>query len=35
MCCESDYIDITGIRLVPGNSGDSCPGNGEHIDCIL
>ncbi len=23
-------IDITGIRLVPGNGGRDCPGNGEH-----
>ena len=25
-------IDITGIELIPGNSGKDCPGNGEHYD---
>ena len=25
-------IDVTGIELIPGNNGEDCPGNGEHID---
>jgi len=25
-------IDVTGIELTPGNNGDDCKGNGEHID---
>ena len=25
-------IDITGTKLVPGNGGKDCPGNGEHYD---
>ena len=25
-------IDITGIKLTPGNNGNNCLGNGEHID---
>lgn len=25
-------IDITGIELIPGNNGEDCPGNGNHID---
>ncbi len=27
--------DITGIRLLPGNFGQDCPGNGTHpgIEC--
>lgn len=24
--------DITGIELTPGNNGDDCLGNGEHVD---
>ena len=24
--------DITGIELIPGNSGIDCPGNGLHFD---
>ena len=25
-------IDITGTELIPGNHGEDCPGNGEHLD---
>ena len=25
-------IDITGIKLIPGNFGRNCPGNGKHRD---
>ena len=25
-------IDATGVILIPGNSGDNYPGNGEHTD---
>ncbi len=25
-------IDVTGIRLTPGNNGRDCAGNGEHRD---
>lgn len=25
-------IDVTGTILTPGNNGDDCLGNGEHID---
>ena len=24
--------DVTGIELIPGNNGEDCPGNGNHID---
>lgn len=24
-------IDVTGIRIIPGNGGRDCPGNGEHF----
>lgn len=26
------FIDATGIRLVPGNGGKDCPGNGNYKD---
>jgi hypothetical protein len=28
-------IDVTGTKLIPGNHGKDCPGNGEHegIEC--
>lgn len=26
------FIDVTGVRLIPGNNGDDCPGNGESFD---
>ncbi len=25
-------LDVTGMRLVPGNGGRDCPGNGESVD---
>ena len=25
-------IDITGVELTPGNNGENCLGNGEHLD---
>ena len=25
-------LDVTGIELIPGNNGEDCPGNGNHID---
>lgn len=25
-------IDVTGTVLTPGNHGENCAGNGEHID---
>ena len=25
-------IDVTGVELTPGNSGEFCKGNGEHVD---
>ena len=25
-------IDITGIKLTPGNKGEDCMGNGKHYD---
>ena len=27
-----EFIDITGIKLTPGNKGKNCLGNGEHFD---
>lgn len=24
--------DVTGIELIPGNCGENCPGNGEHLN---
>ena len=30
MISDGDFIDITGIELIPGNCGKDCPGNGEH-----
>ena len=29
---DFEYIDITGIELVPGDNGENCPGNGKHFD---
>ncbi len=26
------FIDVTGVKLIPGNNGDNCPGNGETFD---
>lgn len=26
-------IDVTGIKLIPGNFGKDCPGNGENAEC--
>ncbi|MBE7054429.1 MAG: hypothetical protein E7391_09220 [Ruminococcaceae bacterium] len=28
----NEFIDITGIKLTPGNNGKECLGNGEHYD---
>ena len=28
----NEFIDITGIKLTPGNEGKDCLGNGEHFD---
>lgn len=25
-------VDVTGVRLIPGNNGRDCMGNGEHSD---
>lgn len=25
-------IDVTGVILTPGNAGDDCLGNGEHVN---
>lgn len=25
-------LDVTGVELFPGNFGQECPGNGEHVD---
>ena len=25
-------VDVTGIELTPGNNGNNCLGNGEHLD---
>ena len=32
MISDGNFIDITGIELIPGNGGKDCPGNGEHTD---
>lgn len=29
---KKEIIDITGIKLTPGNYGKNCKGNGEHRD---
>ena len=26
-------VDVTGIELIPGNSGLDCPGNRKHGEC--
>ena len=28
----NQIIDVTGIKLTPGNEGKDCDGNGEHYD---
>ena len=28
----NEFIDVTGIKLTPGNEGKDCDGNGEHFD---
>ena len=27
-----EIIDVTGIKLTPGNEGKNCLGNGKHYD---
>ena len=29
---DTMILDVTGVELVPGNFGQECPGNGEHMD---
>ena len=29
---NSNLIDVTGIKLIPGDGGKNCPANGEHVD---